>query len=350
MIDFESEATHVLLNPRMPKEDRVSLEQLAAKFPLRGHVWMATSGTTGALKLTALSKQAILASAAAVNAHLGSDARDVWCNVLPPFHVGGLGIHARAHLSGARVVVRQWSAHVFEEGMTLSALVPAEVRDLVDAGVRPPSTLRAIVIGGGALPDDLYRAGRARGWPLLPSYGMTECCSQVATATLASPDMLLLPHFEGRVEPDGRLAFRGPSTLTGYAFLDGTFVDPKSGGWFVSEDLGTIEGGVVRVEGRRGEFVKIGGESVDLARLDAIADAVARESGIDAAIIAVPDARLGHVIHCAATSDARAFADAFNARVLPFERIRGVHRVDAIPRSPLGKLQRAKLLDAISLR
>ena len=348
MIDFESDATHLLLNPRMPEEDRTRLEQLAAQFPLRGHVWIATSGTTGALKLTALAKSAILASAAAVNAHLGSDGRDVWCNVLPPFHVGGLGIHARAHLSGARVIVQRWRADVFEEGMTLSALVPAQVRDLVDAGVRPPSTLRAIVVGGGALPGDLYRAGRALGWPLLPSYGMTECCSQVATATLGSADMILLPHLEGRAEEDGRMAFRGASTLTGYALLDGTFVDPKVDGWFISEDLGSIEGRAVRVEGRRGELVKIGGESVDLARLDAIADAVARATGVDAAILAVPDARLGHVIHCAATTDPAAFVDAFNARVLPFERIRGVHRVDVIPRSALGKLQRSKLLHAIA--
>ena len=348
MIDFTSDETHLLLNPRMPEEERVRLGQLAAKFPLRGHVWIATSGTTGALKLTALSKSAILASAAAVNAHLGGDARDVWCNVLPPFHVGGLGIDARAHLSGARVITRAWDAHVFEEGMTLSALVPAQVRDLVDAGVRPPGSMRAIVVGGGALSEELDRAGRALGWPLLPSYGMTECCSQVATATLDSPDMILLSHLEGRVGSDGRLAFRGSSTLTGYALVDGSFVDPKVDGWFITEDVGSIDGRVVRVEGRSGEFVKIGGESVDLARLDAIADAVARETGVDAAIIAVPDARLGHVIHCAATSEAGEFVEAFNGRVMPFERIRAVHRVDAIPRSALGKLQRSALLGRIS--
>jgi len=344
VIDFTSEETHLLLNPRIPEEERRQLEHLAAAFPLRGHVWIATSGTTGVLKLTALSKHAILASAAAVNEHLGSSADDVWCNVLPPFHVGGLGIHARAHLSGARVVAKSWEVRVFEEGMTLSALVPAQVRDLVDAGLRAPASMRAIVIGGGALPDDLFRAGRALGWPLLPSYGMTECCSQVATATVASPDMILLSHLEGRVEEDGRLAFRGASTLTGYALIDGTFVDPKVDGWFISEDIGSLDGRIVRVEGRRGEFVKIGGESVDLGRLDAIAEAVARETGIDSAVIAVPDARLGHVIHCAATSAAKAFVSEFNRRVLPFERIRGVHQVGSIPRSALGKLQRSKLV------
>ena len=58
MIDFSSDETHVLLNPRMPEADRLALERLGGEAPsLRGHVWMATSGTTGALRLVALSKR-----------------------------------------------------------------------------------------------------------------------------------------------------------------------------------------------------------------------------------------------------------------------------------------------------
>ncbi|MFZ2490960.1 MAG: o-succinylbenzoate--CoA ligase, partial [Thermoanaerobaculia bacterium] len=64
MIDWQSRETHLLLNPRMPAPDRRRLEQLVAGSPpFPGHVWLATSGTTGSLKLTALSKQALLSSA-----------------------------------------------------------------------------------------------------------------------------------------------------------------------------------------------------------------------------------------------------------------------------------------------
>jgi acyl-coenzyme A synthetase/AMP-(fatty) acid ligase len=41
------------------------------------------------------------------------------------------------------------------------------------------------------------------------------------------------------------------------------------------------------------------------------------------------------------------FVDTFNDRVHPFERIREVHRVASIPRSPLGKLLRAQLAQAL---
>jgi len=349
VIDFTSRETHLLLNPRMPAGERARLEELSTAATLEGHVWIATSGTSGALKLTALSKEALLASAAGVNRHLGAGADDAWCCVLPTFHVGGLGIHARALLAGSRVVSIDWNAHRFAElcaaeSLAFSALVPAQVSDLARERLTAPRSLRAIVVGGGALADTLFEEVRALGWPLLRSYGMTECCSQVATATYTSAELQVLPHLEVRTVEDGRLAIRGASLLTGYALFENEaprFVDPKVDGWFVSEDLGEIEGRVLRVGGRRGEFVKIGGESVDLKRLDRILDEVLRATEGDAGVFAVADERLGAVIHLAVTRER--IAEAFEARVLPFERPRVVVRVAAIPRSPLGKLLRVKL-------
>jgi O-succinylbenzoic acid--CoA ligase len=345
-IDWQTDESHLLLNPRMPEEERRTLQSFVTELP--GHLWLATSGTTGALKLTALSKKAMLASAAAVNRHLESDASDVWLNVLPTFHVGGLGIHARAFLSGARVITAEWDPRDFatQQEVTLSSLVSAQVRDLVEERLHPPQQLRAVVVGGGAVDLALYNQARELGWPVLPSYGMTETGSQVATATLASPELVLLGHVEARTEEDGRLAFRGQSLLTGYGTASG-FFDPKTDdGWFTTEDLGTVERGVLKIQGRRGDFIKIGGESIDLARLDAILATVA---GPEAAVIAVPDARLGHVIHLAITNvlDAATVKAAFDSRVHPFERARSVHMVAEIPRSPLGKLLRKKLREGL---
>jgi o-succinylbenzoate---CoA ligase len=365
MMSFENAETHLLLNPRLPDADREQFERLyAAAPPLAAHVWIATSGTTGGWKLSALSRAALLASAAAVNIHLRSTSSDVWASVLPGFHVGGMGIRARAALSGARIVFSPWSAERFatlceSESATLSALVPAQVRDLVQAELRAPASLRAIVVGGGALAPALYAEARALGWNLLPSYGMTECCSQIATASLESleesrfPDLELLSHLEARATDEGRLAFRGSSLLTGYMRFDQPdvprFVDPKEDGWFLSEDRGRVEERdgrqLLMVEGRRGDFVKIAGESVDLQRLDRVLEGVLHDlrSPIDAAIVPRPDDRLGHVIHLAATGEAAAIAAAFNERVLPFERVRGVEIVGEIPRTALGKLIRKKL-------
>ena len=331
MIDFESVESHLLLNPRMPLEER---ERFIVPI-LPAHVFVTTSGSTGAVKLVALSKAAMLASAAAVNAYFGVTEHDVFAAVLPPFHVGGLGIYARAHLSGARVIAMDWDPRAFAgSDATIASLVPAQVHDLVELRLHPKPAIRAILVSGAAFDPELAARARALGWPVHASYGMSECASTIA---IGEP-LELLPHLEGRIDIDDRLALRGASLFTGYV-ENGVLTDPKVDGWFVSEDRATLKGRTLRITGRPSDFVKIGGESVDLGRLDRILASITP----DAAVLAAPDERLGHVIHLAMARDDPRVVDEFNARVLPFERARAIHWVDEIPRSPLGKLLRREL-------
>ncbi|MCM2277779.1 MAG: AMP-binding protein [Oligoflexia bacterium] len=369
--DFAGENTEVLLNPRLASEEaRVLRAELGAFPELKGHFWVATSGSTGRMKWVALSKQAVLAAAAGANAHLRSDARDTWLLALPTFHVGGLGILARAWLSGARVASLatpegKWSAAAFardceEVRATVSSLVPAQVHDLVREGLRAPGSLRAIVVGGGALSESLYRSARALCWPLLPSYGLSECASQVATATLESlgsgsaPELKLLPHVAARTNAEGLIELRSEALLTGYGMGE-RFFDPKREGWFTTEDRGELVTGRLRVLGRAGSFLKIGGESVDFSRLERLLEEACAELGseLEALLVAVPEERLGHVIELvfapstgAALVQAQRLREAYDRKVLPVERIRAVWPLERIPRSPLGKPLRAELLAA----
>ncbi len=364
---WDTDDIEVLLNPRMPEETRARLLAAQASLPtLTAHVWLTTSGSSG-LKWVALSKAALLASAAAVNTHLETRRADSWALPLPLFHVGGLGILARAHLSGATVHQwgggeAKWEAQAFlafltDTGAALTSLVPTQLHDLVQTGLPCSPTLRAAVIGGGALNIELARAARALGWPALPSYGLSECCSQVATARPVppalmedDPPLILLPHVTARADGDGRLQIESPALLTGYGLIgdDGAarFVDPKESGWFLTEDRGSVTGNVLTIAGRLGDFVKIGGESVDVARLSRLWE---RQNIPESVLVAVPDTRLGAAIHLAAAGDISeaALAEAvraYNAEVLPFERVQRQHRVASIPRSPLGKLLRTALL------
>ena len=373
MIDWASESTEVMLNPRFPPEERRRLERIVSELkPLKGHLWLATSGATGPVKLVALSRTACLVSADAVNAHLDAGVRDVWANVLPLFHVGGLGILARAHVSGARVAGDHdaagsppaWSPAAFESlvsrhNATLTSLVPAQVHDLVEGNIQCPPSLRAVVVGGGVLPAAVYERGRALGWPLLPSYGATECASQIATASLdrdAAPTLEILPHVEAALTGEGRLRIRSEALFSGYA-TDASgavaFQDPRVDGWWTSEDRGTVSGATLTVEGRGEDFFKVGGESVSLPRLEAYLQDVIANLGFpgDAALVAVCETRLGReirlVVSGGSDEEVTALLEAFNDRVLPFEWARGVHRLPALPRSPLGKLLRGEVLGQI---
>src|SRR3989338_1032576 len=285
MIDWTSQESHLILNLRHTLANDVRLCDLPQ---LSGHLWLATSGTTDifsrTLKLVALSKEAFLASAHGVNQHLQCHSGDIWLKVLPEFHVGGLSIYSRALLAKSQVidVKERWDPLQFlkiaeESRATLASLVPAQVYDLVQLGHKAPDSFRAVVVGGDALSPALYEKGIQLGWPLIPTYGCTECCSQIATLTLGARHpavetdarslapgghfgLKVLPHWEGATDKDGALQFRGPALLTGYAFWKNggevTWSDPKQEGWWTSDDFGEIRDGKLIFHGRRQELFK----------------------------------------------------------------------------------------------
>jgi len=353
-VNFLSDESVVLINPRMPQNEKNHALTLLTKFSfLKGHIWIATSGST-TQKWVALSKNAILASAAAVNEHLSANAKDCWINPLHTFHVGGLGIMARAYLSSASVInctvwePEQYHRSIIDSHATLSALVPTQLYDLVMRRLQAPPSIRAVVVGGGSLPTTVHTQALALGWPVLVSYGLTECSSQVATVPLEysngfSKNLMVLSHVAIDCHKNC-IRIKSDALLTGYAIEkegNWNFIDPKVEGWFQTEDRGEIVGGYLQVHGRGSHFIKIGGESVDLLRLENIlieAKLAVKYEG-DAAIIEKADERLGYVINLVATNqETDNLVSYFHERVYPFERIRGVHLVSEIPRTPTGKL------------
>ena len=372
-LSWENDESLLLVNPRYAASEQRRFQAiLTAAGDWPGHLWLSTSGSS-APKWVGLSKRAVLSSAEAVNRHLQSSKEDCWIHTLPSFHVGGLGILARAYLSGATVCdfrmlhAKKWDPEAFyvfvrEHRGTLTSLVPAQLYDLTLLRWRAPASLRAVIIGGGALSPPAYERAIALGWPVLPSYGSTECASQIATATLESwtqqknPSLQLLPHIRAK-EQEGCLAFSGPSLLSVYAYLKGDgevrFVDPKCEGWWVSEDRGGIRDGEVELWGRTDAVVKVGGESVDLARLERILQSLRVEMGVEAesVLVSLPDPRMGTLIHlvseCPNKVVLEALVDKFQRSVLPFERIRRVVCIEAIPRSSIGKILMSELVRQI---
>ena len=363
-----------LLNPRLDLQTKQKLIQLTQEFSHPNHVWIASSGSSASemesVKLIALSFNALEASAKAVNAHLQSDGSDIWLQSLPEFHVGGLGVKVRARLSGAQVFSSEadkWNPEAYadlalEKKATLGALVPTQIFDLVMAKIKAPPTLRAIVIGGASLGNDLYLNARALGWPVLPSFGMTECCSQIATATLsglASNDrgLRLLDHVQARTNGDGFLEISSPALMTGFAqWLDGVakWSSPIKQGWYQTQDKVDIEGQNLRFAGRESDFIKISGEGVNLLGLQTILEEALQSMNIEAlqnfAICPIPDSRVGFQIYLAVAGEfpnsaVENLIQKFNQHVLPYERIFGFKRVPLIPRTSLGKLVKAQLLD-----
>jgi len=372
---WQSRSPDLRLNPLVRLESETLETYLEASEVLQGHVIFATSGSGGQPKMVALSKDALLASAKAVNAHLQVSTKDKWLSALPTFHVGGFGVWARAYTAGNAVVpfTGKWRAERFvklcqDEEVTLTSLVPVQVYDLVKAAARAPESLRAVIVGGGKLATELGQEARELGWPVLQSYGMTETASQVATQNLDSldhafenEDLPLISPWKARATEDGRLELCGPGLFFGYLtkaesgwhFERGAVQTEGDGEeWFSTEDQGEVEttanGQVLRVQGRRGRMIKILGE---LVCLDGLESRLARVAGLDAPFLtlhAMPDARNGHRILLVTESRvspqrAHDILKRFNAEVAPFEKADAVVRIEGIPRSSLGKIRRDAL-------
>ena len=280
MIDFDSNKNDYLFSPLLSdKIEELNLISHLEKINLTGHVFILSSGTTqkSGLKGYALSKKAIMANAKAVNEHLGLTKDDTWLCSLPHYHIGGLSIYARAHLSGARVISmnEKWSVDGFMnmlDEVNIVSVVPAQCHDLVKVKKTAPSNLKYLIVGGDYLNDSLHRDLINLDWPVIRTFGMTEVCSQLATELKPSKSELLLKPLGIHalsVSSDHRLLIKSDALFSGSFICDEDgfkYVEMQTDQYLTS-DLVKLEKGFLIPMGRTGGEIKIKARRIDFYRL-----------------------------------------------------------------------------------
>lgn len=261
-----------------------------------------TSGSTGEPKAALHTLGNHVASARGVIAFFGLGPGDRWLLDLPLYHVGGLAVLVRCVLAGAAVVLPggPLGETIAQQRVTHASFVATQLlralRDAPDA----LAGLKAILLGGSALPPALLDDAHARGLPVHPSYGMTEMASTVtatppgATRAMLATSGVVLPGRELRLADDGEVLVRGETLFAGY--LEGASVErPDRGGWFPTGDLGVWEeaGGerMLEVVGRKDHLFISGGENVQPEEVEA---ALGRLDGVRRAVVVpVADGEFG---------------------------------------------------------
>ncbi len=366
----------LLFHPDHPPKDLPSLRDWLAEHPkLQRHVLFRTSGSEGQAKFVALSKDALLIAAQAANAHLQASQSDRWLKALPAFHVGGFGILARAYLGNNEVITmtERWEPRKFlnrlvNDRITLTSLVPTQLYDLAQLEQRAPDLLKAVLLGGAALPSDLESRARALGWPLLKTYGFTEAGSQVATqpieADVKAP-LAVLPHWRVKTDADSCLQIAGPALFSGYLLVEEDEfrfdTSPIQEGWFTTTDrveltpLADGSSHLTFIE-RQSQRLKIKGELVSLTEV--------REALTKAAEIMEIDPRWLTIVAVAHPRDGQSLVLVAEAALSldKVERVREIYEVSvpghwrfsahaivpSIPRSALGKLLEKPLSELVS--
>lgn len=312
-----------------------------------------TSGTTGAPKGALLTAAALTASAAATHRRLGGPGR--WLLAVPPYHIAGLQVLIRSALAGAEPVELDVSGgfDVSElptaisrlgSGRRYTALVAAQLaKALADpAATDALAELDAILLGGGPAPRPVLDAAAAAGITVVRTYGMSE------TAGGCVYDGVPLDGVGLRVRPDGRIVLGGVTLAKGYR----NPVDPNpfTAGWFVTDDLGSVDdSGVLTVLGRVDDAISTGGLTVLPGLVEA---ALCTHPAVgDCAVFGLDDARLGQRVVAAVViggnsapptlEELRAHvARTLDATAAPRE----LHVVAELPRRGIGKVDRRALV------
>jgi fatty-acyl-CoA synthase len=166
--------------------------------------------------------------------------------------------------------------------------------------VQPPAVAQSIM---RAMPQALQ----------VGSFGMTEAAGTVCTGSPDEPDSLRitrlgkpLPGLEVRIlDPesghDVQTGMRGEVLVRGYSVLEGYYKDPEKtaqaidrAGWFHTGDIGSLdEHGTIMFHGRLKDMLKVGGENVAAAEIEAL---LGRHPAVKLAqVVGIPDAKYAEV-------------------------------------------------------
>lgn len=325
-----------------------------------------TSGTTGRPKGAVLTQGALVWNG--LNSFYAHDLteRDHVLTALPMFHVGGLNIQTLPALfAGATVTLQRkfdpgaWLAAVAQRKPTLSLLVPAAMRAVIEHPAWPAtdlSSLRLLNTGSMVVPEPLIRAFHARGVAVGQVYGATET-APIAIA-LRAEDALRKPGSAGKPVPhcevklvDGEVWVRGPAVMRAY-WNDPSGLTPD--GWFRSGDLARVdEDGFWWIVGRSKDVIISGGENVHPAEIENVLAEVPAIA--EAAVVGIADPRWGEAA-CAAVvlkpGSVLIEPDVmklFEERLARYKHPRRIVSLASLPKNALGKVQKGelrRLLDA----
>jgi fatty-acyl-CoA synthase len=342
-----------------------------------------TSGTSGRPKGVLLSERNLDQTAINFGVQARVTHRSIFLNDSPMFHIIGLvtGVRAPLMQGGALLV-----SDGFEPGRTLARLgdpalgvthyfaVPqmaAMLRAHADFDASLLRGLTGIFSGGAPHPAAAIRSWLDDGISIADGFGMSEAgtvtCMPLDPGLIgprAGSTGLAMPGVAVRIVDAGgvgcppgiagELLIKGENVFSAYwRRPDETAAAFTSDGWFRTGDIAAMdEDGFVTLVDRKKDMYISGGENVFPAEIEA---ALAGHPGIaECAVVGVPDARWGEVGHVALVllpgfeighAEITAHLEPLIAR---YKLPKAVTRLEALPRTASGKVQKALLRTLIA--
>ncbi|MEJ6512564.1 MAG: AMP-binding protein [Acidimicrobiales bacterium] len=355
---------------RLPQGDRSALPASPATTAECRWIYF-SSGTTAAPKGVRHTDRSAMASALSLSERLGFGSDDVYPIAWPFSHIGGIAMLVTSLNTGVRLVLFD----VFDPATTadrmathnptmLGSAVPffrafLEAEHRHEGGSLFPN-VRGCVGGGAPIPGDvnqeLIDTFGVSG--VVGAYGLTEvpnCTCEWFDGPEVGRDVGPAgPGVEARVI-DGELQLRGAQCFLGYVDESLNVAAFTDDGWFRTGDLAEIsDDDRIRIVGRLKDVVIRNAENISATEVE---EAVLfHESVADVAVIGLPDSRTGERV-CAAivlapggSIDVSGLAEhCISLGLAKFKCPEEIVFVEAIERNPMGKIQKDKVREAVTL-
>ena len=333
-----------------------------------------TSGSSGFPKIVPIKRRQAFSAANSSAQNFKTGKNKYWLLCLPLNHIGGVSIIYRSLIYHSAIFRMDRfdadQANIFLSENPLfevASLVPTMLlRMLEDPMFRVHRSFKAILLGGGPIPNDLINQSITRGIPLVLSYGMTETCAQIAANSLLSPSGTYTPKSSvgpifkpnqieirddsGQSVPkreEGQIWLKGPQIFDGY--LDST-LDKKQfdkDGWFHTGDFGHINrNDQLFIKSRRTDLIITGGENVNPYIVE---DELIKHNDItECAVLGVNDDKWGQKIVALYVSNNENINETdlkemLKRQIRNFQVPKEFIRVDNLPKTALGKIKRGDL-------
>jgi len=332
-----------------------------------------TSGTTGTPKGVALS-HANLESNARASATLFELDRERWgVGVLPLSHSYGLTVMNAGHILGTRSALLRWfnpeevlrTIQEFRaEAMSGVPTMFVYLLNYPGASAYDTSTMRVWGSGAAPLPVEVVEPFERRfGGKLLEGYGLTEASPVVAahrlsgvrklgsvgqpipgvTVSIRDDDDRALP-----VDEVGEVCVQGPNVMVGYYRNQEETAKTIRGGWLRTGDMGRLDAdNYLYIVERKKDLIIRGGFNIYPRDVE---EALYAFPGVaEAAVIGLPDTLMGEevvafvVLKPGQAASADEVAGFCQARLAKYKCPKEIRFVDALPKSPVGKILRKEL-------
>ena len=334
---------------------------------------MITSGTTGFPKACSIDHETYALRCLNYSVSKGMNHNERALMTLPVhFNAGRGSVMAILYLGGTIIIQEKFDAGRFlrtiaQEEITYTMLVPTLCERLLRSehlNERSNTSLRFLGITGGHLSRELARAARQRLSPgIFEAYASTDC-GQITTVdaddwethgdTVGKPIWCVLVRIaddDGHEMPrgvPGEICVRTPLAIQGYYRNPNATEEFLAGGWCHTGDIGFLDQeGYLHISGRKKNMVKSGGISVFPEEIE---DILRQHPEVaDAAVVGFKSPQWGEAVKAfvvlsgGASCDAEALMQFCKNNLAPYKAPKVVEICTSLPRTGLGKIDRAKL-------